>query len=67
MKQEADTMARYAYIAGTTSDDINDESSIVCQLNYLKEADEHYDDVFIDTFSGGVSGAVSFSRAPYNC
>lgn len=45
-------MAKYAYIAGTTNDDTNDNGSIACQLDYLKQTGEHYDDYFIDTFNG---------------
>lgn len=28
-------MAMYAYIAGTTNDDINDKGSIACQIDFL--------------------------------
>ena len=42
----------YAYVAGTTNDDINDKGSIACQLDWLKQSNVHYDDYFIDTFTG---------------
>ena len=45
-------MAMYAYIAGTTNDDINDKGSIACQLDWLKQSNVHYDAYFIDTFTG---------------
>lgn len=45
-------MAMYAYVAGTTNNDINDEGSIACQINFLKQTNVDYDAYFIDTFSG---------------
>lgn len=45
-------MAIYAYVAGTTNDDINDKGSIACQLDWLKQSNVHYDAYFIDTFTG---------------
>ena len=45
-------MSMYAYVAGTTNDDINDKGSIACQLDWLKQSNVHYDAYFIDTFTG---------------
>ncbi|MBM6812771.1 recombinase family protein [Limosilactobacillus reuteri] len=45
-------MAMYAYIAGTTNDDINDNGSIACQLDFLQQTNVDYDAYFIDTFIG---------------
>ena len=45
-------MAIYAYVAGTTNDDIKDKGSIACQLDWLKQSNVHYDAYFIDTFTG---------------
>lgn len=45
-------MSMYAYIAGTTNDDIKDKGSIACQLDWLKQSNVHYDAYFIDTFTG---------------
>ncbi|MCC4488483.1 recombinase family protein [Limosilactobacillus reuteri] len=45
-------MAMYAYIAGTTNDDINDEGSIACQLDFLQQTNVDYDAYYIDTFTG---------------
>ena len=42
----------YAYIAGTTNDDINDNGSIACQLDFLQQTNVDYDAYFIDTFIG---------------
>ena len=45
-------MSMYAYVAGTTNDDIKDKGSITCQLDWLKQSNVHYDAYFIDTFTG---------------
>jgi len=45
-------MSMYAYIAGTTNDDINDNGSIACQLDFLQQTNVDYDAYFIDTFIG---------------
>ena len=45
-------MSMYAYVAGTTNDDIKDKGSIACQLDWLKQSNVHYDAYFIDTFTG---------------
>lgn len=45
-------MAMYAYIAGTTNDDINDQGSIACQIDFLRQTNVDYDAYFIDTFTG---------------
>ena len=45
-------MAMYAYIAGTTNDDINDKGSIACQIDFLRQTNVDYDAYFIDTFTG---------------
>lgn len=45
-------MAMYAYIAGTTNNDLNDEGSIACQLDFLQQTNVDYDAYFIDTFIG---------------
>lgn len=45
-------MSIYAYVAGTTNDDIKDKGSIACQLDWLKQSNVHYDAYFIDTFTG---------------
>lgn len=45
-------MAMYAYIDGTTNDDINDNGSIACQLDFLQQTNVDYDAYFIDTFIG---------------
>lgn len=42
----------YAYIAGTTNNDLNDEGSIACQLDFLQQTNVDYDAYFIDTFIG---------------
>lgn len=45
-------MSMYAYIAGTTNNDLNDEGSIACQLDFLRHTNVEYDAYFIDTFTG---------------
>lgn len=45
-------MSMYAYIAGTTNNDLNDEGSIACQLDFLQQTNVDYDAYFIDTFIG---------------
>lgn len=45
-------MAMYAYIAGTTNDDINDKGSIACQIDFLKQTNVDYDAYYVDTFTG---------------
>ena len=45
-------MSMYAYIAGTTNDDINDQGSIACQIDFLRQTNVDYDAYFIDTFTG---------------
>ena len=45
-------MSMYAYIAGTTNDDINDNGSIACLLDFLQQTNVDYDAYFIDTFIG---------------
>ena len=45
-------MSMYAYVAGTTNDDIKDKGAIACQLDWLKQSNVHYDAYFIDTFTG---------------
>ena len=30
-------MSMYAYVAGTTNDDINDKGSVACQIDFLKQ------------------------------
>ena len=45
-------MSMYAYVTGTTNDDIKDKGSIACQLDWLKQSNVHYDAYFIDTFTG---------------
>ena len=45
-------MAMYAYIAGTTNDDINDKGSIACQIDFLKQTNVDYDAYYVDTFPG---------------
>ena len=45
-------MSMYAYIAGTTNNDINDNGSIACQLDFLQQTNVDYDAYFIDTFIG---------------
>ena len=45
-------MSMYAYIAGTTNNDLNDEGSIACQLDFLRRTNVEYDAYFIDTFTG---------------
>ena len=45
-------MTMYAYIAGTTNNDLNDEGSIACQFDFLQQTNVDYDAYFIDTFIG---------------
>ena len=45
-------MSMYAYVAGTTNNDINDKGSIACQIDFLKQTNVDYDAYFIDTFTG---------------
>lgn len=45
-------MSMYAYIAGTTNDDINDKGSIACQIDFLKQTNVDYDAYYVDTFTG---------------
>lgn len=45
-------MSMYAYIAGTTNNDLNDEGSIACQFDFLQQTNVDYDAYFIDTFIG---------------
>lgn len=45
-------MSMYAYIAGTTNNDLNDEGSIACQLDFLKQTNVDYDAYYVDTFTG---------------
>ncbi|PEH07669.1 resolvase [Lactobacillus sp. UMNPBX3] len=45
-------MSMYAYIAGTTNNDLNDEGSIACQLDFLRHTNVEYDAYYVDTFTG---------------
>ena len=45
-------MSRYAYVAGTTNDDINDKGSVACQIDFLKQTNVDYDAYYVDTFTG---------------
>ena len=45
-------MSMYAYVAGTTNDDINDKGSIACQIDFLKQTNVDYDAYYVDTFTG---------------
>lgn len=45
-------MSMYAYVAGTTNDDINDKCSIVCQIDFLRQTNVDYDAYYVDTFTG---------------
>ena len=45
-------MSMYAYVAGTTNDDINDKGSVACQIDFLKQANVDYDAYYVDTFTG---------------
>lgn len=45
-------MSMYAYIAGTTNDDINDKGSVACQIDFLKQTNVDYDAYYVDTFTG---------------
>ena len=45
-------MSMYAYVAGTTNDDINDKGSVACQIDFLKQTNVDYDAYYVDTFTG---------------
>ena len=45
-------MSMYAYVAGTTNNDINDKGSIACQIDFLKQTNVDYDAYYVDTFTG---------------
>lgn len=45
-------MSMYAYVAGTTNDDIKDKGSIACQLDFLRHTNVDYDAYYVDTFTG---------------
>src|SRR5699024_867119 len=45
-------MSIYAYVAGTTNDDIKDKGSIACQIDFLKQTNVDYDAYYVDTFTG---------------
>lgn len=45
-------MSMYAYVAGTTNDDIKDKGSIACQIDFLKQTNVDYDAYYVDTFTG---------------
>lgn len=45
-------MSMYAYVAGTTNNDINDKGSVACQIDFLKQTNVDYDAYYVDTFTG---------------
>ena len=45
-------MSMYAYVAGTTNDDVNDKGSVACQIDFLKQTNVDYDAYYVDTFTG---------------